>query len=133
MPFGITVKQKGASGFLKTLKYMDTISDILERKDLSKYGDMGVEALKNNTPVDTGKTADSWFYVISNNPVDKTYTINWYNSNMSKDWFPIAIYLQYGHATNNGGYVKGRDYINPALQPIFDKMAEDMWKEVTEA
>ena len=80
-----------------------------------------------NTPVDTGKTASSWSYEIE---VKKDrYTIYWTNSNI-QNGVPIAVILQYGHATNNGGFVQGRDYINPALQNIFDSIAENAWREV---
>lgn len=95
---------------------------------LQKYGREGVRALSSATPIDSGKTANSWDYEI------KQYQggarISWTNSNVV-DGVPIAIILQYGHGTRNGGYVQGRDYINPAIQPIFDKLAKDVWEEVT--
>lgn len=111
------------------------IEDILKKSTnvnyyqiLERYAQAGVEALANATPVDTGLTAESWGYKITHSGT--SYTISWTNSNVVKG-VPIAIILQYGHGTRNGGYVEGRDYINPALQPIFDKMANDAWKEVT--
>jgi hypothetical protein len=96
--------------------------------DLDKYGREGVAALASATPVDTGQTANSWYYevVIKNGSA----TISFHNSNI-QNGVPIAIILQYGHGTRNGGWVQGRDYINPAIQPIFDKIANQAWKEVT--
>ncbi len=95
---------------------------------LEKYAEQGLQALSSNTPVDTGKTASSWSYKITedNNGV----SIVWENSNIIDGWANVALLIQYGHATRNGGYVVGRDYINPSIQPIFDKMAEAAWKEV---
>ncbi|MBO7733066.1 MAG: HK97 gp10 family phage protein [Methanobrevibacter sp.] len=127
----IVIKNKG--NFSLTDKFFETIGDAIRRIDLRKYGKMGVEALREATPKDSGKTADSWYYVIDHDPVTKQYTINWYNDNIADGWFPIAIMIQYGHATNNGGYVKGRDYINPALQSVFDELADHAWKEVKDS
>ena len=116
------------SGDFKNIeKFMMGVSKRLYLAHLEKYAKAGLEALRDATPVDTGKTRDSWGYEILFS--DKTISITWTNSNVVDD-VPIAIILQYGHATGNGGYVQGRDYINPALQPIFEKMAEDIWKEV---
>jgi hypothetical protein len=95
---------------------------------LDKFGKEGVEALSKNTPVDSGLTAGSWNYKISNSKGKAT--ISWYNSNVVNG-VPIAIILQYGHGTQNGGWIEGRDYINPTMRPIFDKITEDVWKEVT--
>jgi hypothetical protein len=95
---------------------------------LERYGKLGVEMLSANTPVDTGLTAASWSYKIEQNKGN--ISVIWYNSNINR-YVNIAIILQYGHATRNGGWVQGRDYINPALQPIFDAMADAAWKEVT--
>lgn len=94
---------------------------------LNKYGQRGVEALSHATPVDTGKTAASWSYEIQES--DNSIEIIWSNSNVNKG-LNIAILLQYGHGTRNGGYVVGRDYINPALQPLFDELADKAWEEV---
>ena len=97
-------------------------------KVLSRHGEMGVQLLAANTPVDTGKTAASWSYEITN---DKNgISIIWSNSNIQKGYANVALLLQYGHATGTGGYVQGIDYINPALQPVFDKLAEAAWEEV---
>ncbi len=104
----------------------------LAKKDwsqvLKKYAEDGVKALAEATPRDSGKTADSWGYEIEEN--DRGLTIYWTNSNVNKH-VNIAIIIQYGHATGSGGWVEGRDYINPALRPIFDQMADALWKEVS--
>lgn len=97
-------------------------------KVLSKYGQRGVEALSAATPKKTGKTASSWRYEIRRE--GSGLSVVWLNSNINKD-VNIAIILQYGHGTGWGGYVQGRDYINPALRPIFDELADMAWKEVT--
>lgn len=94
---------------------------------LSKYGQIGVDALSSATPVDTGKTASSWSYKIKRQ--NGKISLEFHNSNINKG-VPIAIILQYGHATSNGGWVQGRDYINPAVQPLFDKIIEELRKEV---
>lgn len=95
---------------------------------LHRYGKMGVEALKEATPKDTGKTADSWTYDIVKDEENK-YQIVWSNTNKNGN-ANIAILLQYGHATRNGGFVKGTDYINPAIEKVFKRMANDAWEEV---
>lgn len=94
---------------------------------LNRYGQAGVNALASATPVDTGETAASWGYTVSDN--GKYYKITWTNSNVNNGSL-IAILLQYGHGTRNGGYVQGTDYINPAIKPIFDNIAEAAWQEV---
>ena len=109
--------------YLKYYTSMDRVYALLD-----KYGRQGVEALSKATPVDTGLTASSWYYKIIKTP--RTITLRFYNSNI-QNGIPIAIILQYGHATHNGGWVEGRDYINPAIQPIFDELAEKAWREVT--
>ena len=122
----ITFKQKG--DFNNTEKLLkQSLSDEWTRI-LDHYGREGVDALRHATPKDTGRTADSWTYDIV--VKDGTVTIEWYNSHMNKG-VNIAILLQYGHATGTGGYVQGLDYINPALRPIFEELAEKAWKEVT--
>ena len=122
----ISVKQRGS--FDKTEKFLKKSF----RRDyisvLEKFGQQGVAALSAATPIDSGVTATSWSYEIIQN--ESSISIVWSNSNMQKG-VNIAIILQYGHGTRNGGYVSGRDYINPALRPIFDKMADAAWKEVT--
>lgn len=97
---------------------------------LQKYGSMGVDALKSATPEDTGATAEAWIYVIVDKP--GYYSIQWFNTHTEEPGhIPIAVLLQYGHATRQGAFIEGRDYINPAMRPIFDQMASAMWKEVT--
>ena len=121
----IRFKQKG--DFSNVTRYFERVKRA-SKVDLEEYGRRGVEALSKATPVATGKTAASWYYTITKeNGVIK---ISFCNSNI-QNGVPIAIILQYGHGTNHGGWVQGRDYINPAIQPIFDEMAKDAWKEVT--
>lgn len=95
---------------------------------MDKYGKAGVEALSSSTPHDTGNTAGLWNYKIENRK--GSAKISFYNSNI-QNGCPIAIILQYGHGTRNGGWVEGRDYINPAIRPIFDAIVNDVWREVT--
>ena len=102
----------------------------LVRPILEKYGRKGVEYLREATPKDTGKTADSWSYIIEQDDQGR-YQITWTNSNVVNGWAHVAILLQYGHATKNGGFVKGVDYINPAIAKVFGEMADEAWKEVT--
>lgn len=97
---------------------------------LDKYGKRGVELLKAATPKDTGKTAESWSYKIEEDEKGN-YQIVWSNSNVVDGWANVAILLQYGHATRNGGFVKGTDYINPAIAQAFSGMANEAWEEVT--
>lgn len=94
---------------------------------LSRYGQMGVDALSRNTPSETGLTANSWYYEIQRDR--KSYSIIWGNTNVVRG-MPIAVLIQVGHGTGTGGYVQGRDYINPALRPLFDQIADEVWKVV---
>lgn len=94
---------------------------------LEKYGAMGVDALSNATPVESGETAHLWRYKVEGN--NKRATLTWFNDHVNNG-VNIAVILQYGHATRNGGWVEGREYINPALRPLFDQMANDLWAEV---
>ena len=122
----ITFRQKG--DFSKLTRYLERVKEVVKLGDLDKYGRAGVAALASATPVDTGLTASSWYYEISNK--NGSAMISFHNSNL-QNGVPIAIILQYGHGTRNGGWVEGRDYINPAIRPIFDRIADDAWKEVT--
>jgi hypothetical protein len=122
----LSFRHKG--DFSKTSRYLDRVKEFASRGVLDKYGAEGVAALASATPVETGLTASSWYYKIEHRRGSSTLTF--YNSNI-QNGVPIAIILQYGHGTRNGGWVEGRDYINPAVQPIFDKIAESAWKEVT--
>lgn len=94
---------------------------------LERYGPIGVQALAEATPEETGETAESWYYEVVRRP--GYFAINWLNSNMEKG-ISIAAIIQYGHATGTGAYIQGIDYINPALRPVFAQMVDDMWKEV---
>lgn len=122
----ITFRHQG--DFSKFTRYLEKIKEVVHLGDLDKYGREGVAALASATPLDSGETADSWYYEIIHQRGSATIAFN--NSHIN-DGVPIAIILQYGHGTGTGGYVQGRDYINPAIQPIFDRIAEDAWREVT--
>ena len=123
----ISFSQKG--DFKKLTKFLQRAKSKVSLSTLDKYGREGVAALQSATPVDTGLTANSWYYKIEQTKTGAT--IGFYNSNIQNGYGNIAIILQYGHATRNGGWVEGRDYINPAVQPIFDKIVDNAWKEVT--
>ena len=122
----ISFRQKG--DFSKLTRFLEKAKNAVHLGDLDKYGREGVAALSSATPIDTGVTANSWYYKIVNK--NGSATISFYNSNI-QNGVPIAIILQYGHGTRNGGWVEGRDYINPSIQPIFDRIANDAWREVT--
>ena len=124
----VTVKVSGS--YRKTRKFLTRSKKLRLESILRKYGEKGVKALSSATPKDTGKTAKSWEYVIRHET--NGLVLIWKNSNIV-DGVPIAVILQYGHGTGTGGYVQGRDYINPALRPIFDAIAKSAWKEVTES
>ena len=120
----IQIRQKG--DFKKLTSFLERAKEGLDIGVLDKYGRKGVAALSSATPVDTGLTASSWFYKIENkNGVAK---IEFHNSNI-QNGVPIAVILQYGHGTKNGGYVVGRDYINPDIQHVFDELEKNAWKE----
>ena len=126
----VSITHKG--DFSATTKFLNAVSGGKYLNNLlDKYGKKGVEALSFNTPKDTGLTAASWSYKIER-PSKDVIVIAWYNSNMvyENNQVSVAILLQYGHGTRNGGWVEGRDYINPSIRPIFDEIAEDAWKEV---
>lgn len=122
----ISFRQKG--DFSKLTRFLEKAKNAVHLGILDKYGREGVAALASATPLDSGKTASSWYYEVQHG--EGTASINFYNSNVNKG-VPIAIILQYGHGTGTGGWVQGRDYINPAIQPIFDKIANEAWREVT--
>ena len=122
----ISFRQKG--DFSKLTSYLERVKEIANRGILDKYGREGVAALSSATPVDSSLTANSWYYKIENKR--GSATITFYNSNI-QNGVPIAIILQYGHGTGTGGWVEGRDYINPAIQPIFDQIVNNAWREVT--
>lgn len=119
-----------SGGFTKTERFLNRMKRREYLNVLDEFGRDGVRALRNATPVDSGATAEAWDYEIKRT---RNYTeIVWTNSNIN-DGVPIAVILQYGHGTGTGGYVQGRDYINPAIRPVFDKIAEKSWKVVTSA
>lgn len=122
----ISFRQKG--DFSKLNKYFERLRETAKIGVLDKYGRAGVAALASATPTETGLTASSWYYEIKHQ--NGSVSIEFKNSNVNKG-VPIAIILQYGHGTGTGGWVEGRDYINPAIQPIFDQLTADAWKEVT--
>lgn len=124
----ISFRQKG--DFSKLTRYLERVKEKVKIGNLDKYGQEGVAALSSATPVRTGLTANSWYYKIEQSK--DSVTLSFHNSNI-QNGVPIAIILQYGHATRDGGWVEGRDYINPAIQPIFDRIAEEAWKEVKQA
>lgn len=123
-----TVRVDNKGDYSKLNKYFRDLLNAARMNVLNKYGSEGVAALSAATPVDTGKTADSWYYEITNS--GGVYSIVFHNSNISKDWFPVAIMLDVGHGTGTGGWVAGRNYIDPAIRPIFDEMADAVWEEV---
>ena len=122
----ISFRQKG--DFSKLTNYLERAKNAVRLGDLDKYGRQGVAALASATPVETGKTASSWYYEIIRSK--GSVSISFFNSNI-QNGVPIAVIIQYGHGTGTGGWVQGRDYINPAIQPIFDQIANDAWREVT--
>ena len=122
----ISFRQKG--DFSKLSRYLERVKETVKLGDLDRYGREGVAALASATPIDSGETAASWYYKIVRSA--NSVAIQFHNSNI-QNGVPIAIILQYGHGTGTGGWVQGRDYINPAIQPIFDKIANDAWREVT--
>ena len=121
----ITIKQKG--DFKKTSKFLSDSLNPNYMSIIERYAKAGVTALSSATPVDSSNTANSWGYEIKKQ--GKSVSIVWYNTNVVGG-VPVVILLQYGHGTRNGGYVQGRDFINPTLRPLFDKMADDVWREV---
>lgn len=121
----ISVRNKGK--FKATFGFLKASIEKAKWEKLWKYGEMGVQALRDATPVDTGLTRDSWSYEVEVG--ENQTTITWTNSNVVDEWANVAILLQYGHATGGGGYVKGIDYINPALRPVFQKIADELWHD----
>jgi len=121
----ITIKNSGK--FTVATKWMSNLKSLAIPNILKRFGDQGVRALRKHTPIDSSETANSWYYEIENSA--GSYKISWNNRHIN-DGVPIAVILQYGHGTRNGGYVVGRDYINPALKHILDDIAEEAWKEV---
>lgn len=124
----MSIKFSSRGSFRNTENFLTKAKKIDYKQILSRYGIEGVNALELATPKESGITAGSWSYQI--NPRRNGVSIAWYNDNV-KDGVPIIILLQYGHGTRGGTYVEGRDIVNPAIRPIFDRIAEDIWKEVS--
>ena len=122
----IGFRQKG--DFSKTTKFLTKLKQNVDISTFEKYGKKGVAALASATPVDSGLTANSWYYKIEK--TNSSISLLFCNSNI-QNGVPIAVILQYGHGTRNGGWVQGRDYINPAIQPLFDQIVKEAWGEVT--
>jgi hypothetical protein len=122
----IKITQKGS--FDNTEKYLARLKKLQVDAILNKYGTIGQNALSNATPAETGLASQSWYFDTVNKP--GYYSIRWYNSDV-ENGFPVVIGIQYGHGTGTGGYVQGRDFIMPAIRPIFDQIAEEVWREVT--
>lgn len=122
------IKFRHKGNFSKATSFLERVKQAIRLGLLDRYGRAGVRALASATPVDSGLTASSWYYKIENKK--GIVSISFCNSNI-QNGVPIAIILQYGHGTRNGGWVQGRDYINPAIQPIFDNIVKEAWKEVT--
>lgn len=122
----IRFRHKG--DFSKSTNFLKRVKNGMNLRSLDEYGRKGVAALSSATPVDTGQTANSWYYKIER--TNTSVSLVFCNSNV-QNGVPIAIVLHYGHGTGTGGWVQGRDYINPAIQPIFDEIANNLWREVT--
>lgn len=125
------IKLSSQGSFNNTTKFLQRMKATQEFAGLEKYGSIGVAALRAATPVEHGETRAGWYYEIIRRK--GYFSIQWLNSHATPDpqHVPIAILIQYGHGTRGGGHVQGRDFINPAMRPIFDQIATEMWREVT--
>lgn len=119
-----------SGNFDKTLKFLAAMQKLNIGKICESQGQRGVHALMSATPEDSGRAANAWGYTIVQSK--SSIMIGWTNSDI-ENGFPVALMIQYGHGTGTGGYIQGRDYINPAMRPIFDQIAETVWKAVTSA
>jgi hypothetical protein len=119
-----------SGSFDNTMRFLHRIQGGKMFANLDRYGRMGVDALSSATPVETGLAANSWGYQINNRK--EQVSISWFNTDV-EGGVNIAVIIQYGHGTGTGGYVQGRDYINPAIRPVFDRILEDVWRQVTNA
>lgn len=122
------IKFQNTGDLLKTKLFLERCKNVQTFIAANKYGQMGVDALKAATPKDTGKTSESWKFKVESR--NGNLSITWYNTNENKGE-NIALLIQYGHGTGRGSYIKGIDYINPALKPVFDQIAEEAWREIT--
>ena len=130
----IRIKAKAKGDFKNTEGFLKKAREHRILNKLDQYGQMGVKALSEATPRRTGKTAESWYYSVRKYEDTGSFVITWSNSNVNitpHGRANIAIILDVGHATRQGGYVAGKNYIHPAIEPIFDKIAKDAWEEVT--
>ena len=124
------IKLSTSGSLTQTTKFLRRMQQREYLKPLAKFGARGVEALRSATPEDSGATAEGWSYEIIERP--GYFSIQWLNSHTEEPGhIPVAVLIQYGHGTRTGGYVQGRDFINPAIRPVFDQIAADMWREVT--
>ena len=123
----VTFRHRGDFSRLK--RYLSKSIDSVTMAHLQKYGEMGVEALKAATPVDSGATANAWRYEITSS--SSGYSVEFHNDNVVDGWFNVALMLDVGHGTGTGGWVECLHFIDPTIQPIFEKMAHDLWLEVT--
>ena len=123
----VTFRHRGDFSRLK--RYLSKSIDAVTMAHLQQYGEMVVEALKASTPVDSGATANAWRYEITSS--SSGYSIEFHNDNVVDGWFNVALMLDVGHGTGTGGWVEGLHFIDPTIQPIFEKMAHDLWLEVT--
>lgn len=124
------ISMKSTGSFKNTERFLNRIKRGDLFKSLNKYGEKGVQALSNATPVDSGLAASSWGYRIIRRR--KSISIEWFNTDVENGSL-VVLLIQYSHGTGTGGYVRGRDFINPAIQPIFDEIANDIWMEVSRA
>ncbi|WP_242622703.1 HK97 gp10 family phage protein [Lachnoclostridium sp. Marseille-P6806] len=124
----MTIGMRTKGDFNNSFKFLRTLKERRFLSQLDKFGEQGVEALREATPKDSGLTADSWNYEITND--GSKLSLIWYNTNIKPGYYNVAIMIQYGHGTGTGGWVEGIDYINPALRPIFDQIEKDIWEEV---
>ena len=122
---GITLEASGS--YSSTTTWLQRLGQMSIEQQLARYGAKGVKALASSTPVETGKTASSWSYSVTRK--GDTWILSWENTNVVRG-VPIAIILQYGHVTGTGGWVQGRDYINPAIKPLMDEIADGVWRTV---
>jgi hypothetical protein len=127
VPLLIVISATSHGSFDKTTKFLERMASGKIFAGLDHYGRIGVDALSRATPRDTGETATSWGYQVAH--TKGRHSISWYNTH-KEDGVNIAVIIQYGHGTGTGGYVEGRDYINPAIQPVFDKIVSDIWRQV---
>lgn len=122
------IRATSTGSFDKTLKYLERLTNPKIFANLERHGRVGVDALSRATPNETGETANSWEYKITRKK--GRYIISWHNTHVD-DGVVIAVIIQYGHGTGTGGWVEGRDYINPAMAPIFDQIVDEVWREVS--